>query len=240
MYSEDRDAFMVLNVEQRGMLLTSLFDSSVGVEPKFNDDMVKALWLLLWPKQIRNNNKYEAECEKKRKAGRKGGKQRAKNASTLKHTQADASTLKHTQADASTLKQSKLTITETITKTETETKDTCAGDAARISFDDFWKSWPAGMRKVNKKGCAAKWKRIIAEGADPSDVMRGLEAAKLTDDWRRGYVPLPMTWLNQERWTAAGDPDVSADLGQASEKKQKSGAELFDNTGMPPIPEDGE
>ena len=66
LYSEDRDAFMVLNVEQRGMLLTSLFDSSVGVEPKFNDDMVKALWLLLWPKQIRNNNNYEAECEKKR------------------------------------------------------------------------------------------------------------------------------------------------------------------------------
>lgn len=228
LYSEDRDAFMVLNVEQRGILLTSLFDSSVGVEPKFNDDMVKALWLLLWPKQIRNNNNYEAECEKKRKAGRKGGKQRAKNASTLKHT----------QADASTLKQSKLTITETITKTEAETKDTCAGDAARISFDDFWKSWPAGTRKVNKKGCAAKWKRIIAEGADPSDVMRGLEASKQTDDWSRGFVPMPMTWLNQERWKAEGVGSIPGNTD--SEKNQKGVADFTLNTGMPPIPEDGE
>ena len=79
LYSEDRDAFMVLNVEQRGMLLTSLFDSSVGVEPKFR----YATTTNMKPSARRREKLAEKEVSKELK------------------TQAHSSTLKQTQAHSS-------------------------------------------------------------------------------------------------------------------------------------------
>ena len=72
-------------------------------------------------------------------------------------------------------------------------------------FPEFWVLYPAGPRKVNKRGCEAKWKaRHLDAIADV--IIYGLRAWINSEQWqeRNGvFVPLPATWLNQDRWEAA-------------------------------------
>lgn len=72
-------------------------------------------------------------------------------------------------------------------------------------FDEFWSAWPAHTRKVDRKGCERKWK---AGGLDAKAdaILQALEAFKASWDWRKNdgaYIPMPATWLHQERWDNA-------------------------------------
>lgn len=68
------------------------------------------------------------------------------------------------------------------------------------SFEIFWKAYP----KKEGKGACRKW------WADkkPDDVLLGImlskiDQAKQTKKWQEEdgrFVPMPLTWLNQERW----------------------------------------
>lgn len=72
-------------------------------------------------------------------------------------------------------------------------------------FNEFWVIYPAGPRKVNKRGCEAKWKARKLDGiADV--VLSGLRKWINSAVWQEkggAFVPLPATWLNQDRWEAA-------------------------------------
>ena len=67
-----------------------------------------------------------------------------------------------------------------------------------VRFDDFWNEYP-NVRKTNKKGCLEKWKAkdldLIAD-----KVIGYVKVMKETKQWKEGFVPAPMTILNQERW----------------------------------------
>ena len=72
-------------------------------------------------------------------------------------------------------------------------------------FAEFWATYPAGPRKVNKRGCEQKWKaRKLDAIADV--IIHGLHKWIHSKEWaeRNGaFIPLPATWLNQDRWEAA-------------------------------------
>ena len=80
-------------------------------------------------------------------------------------------------------------IAETETELETETEHWSK------AFDRWWSEYP---KKVGKKPCRAIWKRIKPD-ADGLiyDVKQRIE---MDDQWRRGFIPNPQTYLNQERW----------------------------------------
>lgn len=67
-----------------------------------------------------------------------------------------------------------------------------------VRFDEFWNLYP-NVRKNNKKGCLEKWKNknldLIAD-----KVIGYVKMMKETKQWKEGFVPNPMTLLNQERW----------------------------------------
>jgi hypothetical protein len=67
-----------------------------------------------------------------------------------------------------------------------------------VRFDDFWNEYPS-VRKTNKKGCLEKWKAkdldLIADR-----IIGYVKSMKQTKQWKEGFVPAPMTLLNQERW----------------------------------------
>jgi hypothetical protein len=67
-----------------------------------------------------------------------------------------------------------------------------------VRFDDFWNIYPP-VRKTNKKGCLEKWKAkdldLIAD-----KVISYVKTMKETKQWKEGFVPAPMTLINQERW----------------------------------------
>lgn len=69
------------------------------------------------------------------------------------------------------------------------------GDA----FDRFWMTWPRSARKNAREKCHDIWRRHqLDEKAD--SIMAHLIAMKQTDQWRTGFEPSPMTYLNQRRY----------------------------------------
>ena len=73
-----------------------------------------------------------------------------------------------------------------------------------VRFDEFWNIYPP-VRKTNKKGCMEKWKAkdldLIAD-----KVIGYVKTMKETKQWREGFVPAPMTLINQERWEDGNMP----------------------------------
>jgi hypothetical protein len=67
-----------------------------------------------------------------------------------------------------------------------------------VRFSEFWDIYP-NIRKNNKKGCLEKWEAkdldLIAD-----KVIGYVKMMKETKQWKEGFVPAPMTLLNQERW----------------------------------------
>jgi uncharacterized protein YdaU (DUF1376 family) len=66
-------------------------------------------------------------------------------------------------------------------------------------FAEFWSSWPSSPRKQDRKKCAAKWVRSkFVRCVD--EIVQHVEAMKGTRQWRDGFEPAPLTYLNGERW----------------------------------------
>ena len=73
-----------------------------------------------------------------------------------------------------------------------------------VRFDEFWNIYPP-VRKTNKKGCMEKWKaKDLDSIADK--VIGYVKTMKETKQWKEGFVPAPMTLINQERWEDGNMP----------------------------------
>lgn len=71
-------------------------------------------------------------------------------------------------------------------------------------FEEFWKAYPKCFRKVDKKGCKAKFIRIKNLKELFPDILASLELQKRSKQWNEKdgqFIPMPATWINQERWT---------------------------------------
>ena len=71
-------------------------------------------------------------------------------------------------------------------------------------FEKFWEAYPKCFRKVDKKGCKAKFIRIKNLKELFPDIMASLELQKRSKQWNENngkFIPMPATWINQERWT---------------------------------------
>lgn len=64
-------------------------------------------------------------------------------------------------------------------------------------FVQFWESYP---RKVGKVAVWKAWRRISPDQALLERMLSTLAWQKKSQQWQRGYIPLPMTWINQGRW----------------------------------------
>lgn len=79
-----------------------------------------------------------------------------------------------------------------------------------VGFEEFWKAYP---KKVEKKKAEAKWNRL--KKFEQEAILADLPKRKATDQWQRGYVPNPMTYLNGERW----NDELPADQKKEQEKE---------------------
>lgn len=72
-------------------------------------------------------------------------------------------------------------------------------------FARFWETWPRTQRKAAKAACLKKW---VDKGLEKQvdAIIAHIEAWKQTDQWRRGYEPAPLTYLNQARWLDGPPP----------------------------------
>ena len=99
---------------------------------------------------------------------------------------------------------------------------------AAYGFPEFWKAWPSGPRKVGKQQCIDKWARLAcAESA--SLIWAHVEWMKAQDDWLRGFVPMPLTYLNQQRWIDWEPPVIRKKHDILAELKAHKGAAMPDH-----------
>jgi hypothetical protein len=70
---------------------------------------------------------------------------------------------------------------------------------ASHGFAEFWSTWPSGPRKVAKQQCLNKWAKYGCCN-NATMIKAHVEWMKTQDDWMRGFVCQPLTYLNQQRW----------------------------------------
>lgn len=70
-------------------------------------------------------------------------------------------------------------------------------------FEEFWKAYPKGPRKVGKSKALGLWKMYQIAPAHVDNVMKALAFDKASEQWTRHegqYIPLVCTWLSRKRW----------------------------------------
>jgi len=91
-------------------------------------------------------------------------------------------------------------------------KEHSSGKPDMPGFARFWIAWPKSPRKVAKAECERRWRsRGLEMHADR--IVHHVEAMSSTKQWRGGYDPAPLTYLNQRRWE---DEVLQQDGDQAS------------------------
>lgn len=79
--------------------------------------------------------------------------------------------------------------------TDTPTRVTDTPSHLNGAFDAFWSAYP---KKSSKLDAVRAWKKV-REG-DVAAVMVGLLRDKASEQWARGVIPHPASWLNKRRW----------------------------------------
>lgn len=67
-------------------------------------------------------------------------------------------------------------------------------------FDEFWQVYP---RKQGKGQARKAWRKIKPSQDLKERILWAVEQQKQSEQWQKEggtYIPLPATWLNQERW----------------------------------------
>lgn len=85
-------------------------------------------------------------------------------------------------------------------KHKEKTKDTlteCACVDQEQQFALFWKKYP---KKTAKIDAWERWKRLNPDPELFAQIMAGLDMWLCSEQWGRGVIPHPATWLNKKRW----------------------------------------
>jgi len=69
------------------------------------------------------------------------------------------------------------------------------------AFEVFWKVKPKREGPNPKKDAKLKFVRLVAKGHDPQTIISAAKAWAVADDKATRFVPMAITWLNQERFS---------------------------------------
>lgn len=69
--------------------------------------------------------------------------------------------------------------------------------AGAALFDMFWKAYP---KKVGKDAARRRFASRKPDEQLLDDMLKAIAVQHQTDQWQRGYIPNPATWLNEGRW----------------------------------------
>jgi uncharacterized protein YdaU (DUF1376 family) len=82
-------------------------------------------------------------------------------------------------------------------------------------FDTFWLAYPKARRREKKKALAI-WKRRNLDSI-AEQIIADVKNRIINDEqWKKGYVPMPTTYLNGDRWEdeLGGDDNQPSDFGK--------------------------
>jgi len=159
-------------------------------------------------------NKVLAATEQRRQAGKKSGESRRKSSKKQRHRTGVPFPFGRESNETATIQS------HNHNQSKTHKSPAKPTTSATNRFEEFWQAYP---KKVGKKPCSAKWKaRRLDRLAD--QIIENVKARIESDDqWLRGFVPNPLTFINQDRW----DDPIQKET--AGEKAQRGRTETFDD-----------
>ena len=99
-------------------------------------------------------------------------------------------------------------------------------------FNAWWAAWPKNVtggysRKAGKNMCLTIWARCHHE-SQAETILRHVEWLKTTADWLKdggAYIPMPITYLRQQRWDGADIPEPGAPVPQSESPRAREARE---------------
>lgn len=88
-------------------------------------------------------------------------------------------------------------IPDTKPDTKPDLKNTPSEKQTDTCFEKFWELYPV---KSGKKVCVQKWRAKNLNSIADKILKKVIEQLANDDAWRRGFIPNPLTYINQERW----------------------------------------
>lgn len=76
------------------------------------------------------------------------------------------------------------------------------------SFSRFWAAYP---NQKDKQNARLRWLQLEPSEELVQTILQAIDDQKLSDDWERGYIPMPSTWLNNRRWEDEVTPAAGAE-----------------------------
>ena len=210
LYYDYRQHLALLKDEERGQLLMALLDYAENKkEPELEGAALMA-FSFIRAQMDRDAAKYAATLEKRREAGKQGGRPPKAPESTEKQAKAKkANGFSEKQSEAKKPDTDNdndnvtVTVTDNVTVTginNTPPNPQGGTDAQERRFAEFWAEYP---KKVGKKAALTAWKRVKPDAKLHERIMQAVANAKKSEQWSREggrFVPNPSTWLNQGRW----------------------------------------
>lgn len=93
-------------------------------------------------------------------------------------------------------------------------------ETRKAAFGVFWESWP---KKQDKSAALRAWMKIPV--SEYAAITAGLGKWLKSEQWTRGVIPHPATWLNKKRWQ---DEDIPQFIGgiNANDNRKPSATDL--------------
>ncbi len=150
-------------------------------------------------------DKVLAATEQRRQAGKKSGESRRKTSKKQPHRTSVPFPFEREGNETATIQS----------HNHKKTKDKPIG-----RFEEFWQTYP---KKTGKKPCSAKWKARRLDRLADQIIKNVRDRIEGDSQWLRGFVPNPLTFINQDRW----DDPIQKET--AGEKAQRSRTDSFDD-----------
>ena len=80
------------------------------------------------------------------------------------------------------------------------------------SFKRFWDAYPPERRK-DKQKARQRWGQLNPDVELVEKILSSIQTLMTTDDWQRGVIPLPSTFLNNRRWEDAEEVTTTSGSG---------------------------
>lgn len=202
---EDAKTFELLSDEQLGKLIRNLVKySQSGEAPTLDDPAVAMAFRFMANRDDYDSHKYEEICEKRREAGKKGG--RPPKANGFSENQKVSQESKQKQKKLipvpepvpelvpEQVNKGDIPLTPLGKDSHTTTSDT------ESLFSKFWDAYP---KKVGKGAARKAWEKLRPSKCLTNQMLSAISVQRQSAQWtkdRGQYIPNPATWLNQGRW----------------------------------------
>lgn len=209
LFDDQKEYIDLLTDEQAGKLIKAIYAQNRGEAVAIEDAMVKMAFMMFW-KAITNGR---AKREKLRENAIKGGRPKTKDEpkSNQDETKPKPNNNQNQTKDEPKSENGgddlKLYLNLNVNNTPLSSnedippqgKGTEIKDPYSAEFELWWAKYP---KKKGKDGAWNAWKKKKRDKRLPSvdELIEKTEQAKMSDEWRNGFIPDPSRWLNEARW----------------------------------------